>query len=479
MNPDVEPPKDDDEPPKVDKKNLARNIFRNFKTLTKDVMQARPRSMADILALVERRRSRTWGENLTVEERQERLFAFEAWDNLKMAVLNSRCLPLPESKLPASQTELVELCKNLLDRTGDGDIFLHFVDGWRDDLLAEPALKAFCGQLWKTRVSDDEFYRAVVSGMHGTAVSYLVRKGIPVDLTPEDAVRLIYRMALIWCAHDVQATAARARRSMTNPMEGLMAGDGKRMRVGTVLAVWRPVYRMLSGNSERYRTNKEIRGGKNEAKPTRHEEVKKIRDELMLRLNGATLAGSTRRERDGLFGEIRNFMETQDDLFWNELRNDETSKEIANLQISQLWHSRLTPLQMVAVSVIRLLQMEAILERRIAGMYRHPLGGETISPPLLHFSEADLPRGWRKRALQLVDDLRRVILEDSDHGSRREEVKEGDGVRSHDETYIDGALGFLNDALQQPLPNDPAVPLKGVRRTVSLLNVCAVVRLMR
>lgn len=134
---------------------------------------------------------------------------------------------------------------------------------------------------------------------------------------------------------------------------------------------------------------------------------------------------------------------------------------------------------MVSVSVLRLIQMEAVLEKRIASMYRHSVGGATVHPPLLPFSETDLPRGWRTRALLLVDDLRRTILKDVDHGSRRDEVKLGDGERPHDETYIEGVLDFFKEERRQPIPNDPTAPETELKQTLSLLDICAVVRLTR
>lgn len=471
MNSDPEPPKED--------KNLARNIRVAFAKLSAEVAKARPRSLAAALALQDLLRDKIWGNDLTPDERQERLFTFNPkdsrpWDKLEMAVLDSRCLPLPESKLPNTQDELVELCTNLLDRTGDFHMLAHFVEGWGDELPAG-ALKMFCDQLWHTKVNDYDFYRAVVMGMHGAAVAYL-GKQIPRGHTAESAIRLIYRMALIWCAHDVQATAARARRSMTKPLGWLLAGTGRRMRAGTVLAICRPVYKILTEHTGRYRTNEEIRGGKKEARPSRHEDVKTIKAKVEPSLaDRPARVVSTRRERDGLLMAIRRFIETQDNLFWNELRKEKTSPEIANLQISQLWYSGLTPLQMIAVSVVRLIQMEAILESRIASMHNYPVGGVTISPPVLHFRKEELPVNWRKRALLLIDDLRRVILDDPDHETRRDE----DDLPGHiNDDFLDAALKFFEEVASEPLPNDPSA-LKGARRTLATLNVCAAVRLAR
>lgn len=472
----------EDEPEEKKSKNLARDIPRNFIRLTKEVIKARPRSLNGLLDLRNRLFAEIWGSNLSARDRQKLLFAFGPWDDLKMAVLDARCSALPDDKLPGSRTELLSLCERLLDRTGDFYMRTHFIAGWngvrRETETAE--LNSFCDELWGTRVNDPEFFHAVVAGRHGTAVLYLANKRIPRGLTAEAAIRLIYRMALIWCAHDVQATAARARRSIRGPYSWLHGDvEAERMTAGTVLAVWRPVYAMLTGNGGRYRTNEEARAGKPEGRPTRHDDVKTIRDRAEPMLDREMLGHHPRRSRDDLHNEVREYAENQDDLFWNEIRKEKTSHDVAQQQQSQIWYRGLTPLQMVSLTVIRLIQMEAILEKRIAGVYRLPLHGTAICPPMLSFDEAGLPHGWRTRALQLVDDLRRTILKDVDHGSRREEVRVGDGERPHDDTYLDGALAFLNAALRQPLPNDPSAKLTGLRETLSLLDVCAVVRLLR
>lgn len=472
----------EDEPEEKKSKNLAREILRNFVWLTKEVIKARSTSMKDLLDLRDRLFAQIWGSDLPIEDRQKILYAFGSWENLKMAVLQSRCSPLPDDKLPRSRAGLLNLCEMLLDRTGDFHMRLHFIAGW-DGVSGETEtaeLNAFCDQLWGARVNDPEFFHAVVAGRHGTAVLYLTNNRIPLGMTVESAIRLIYRMALIWCAHDVQTVAAQARRSIKGPFSLLHGNvEAERMTVGTSLAVWRPAYRMLTENSDRYRTNEEIRAGKPERRPTRHDDVKTIRGHVEPKLERGMLRHFTRRRRDHLETDIRQYAEEQDDLFWNEIRKEKTSDDIAQKQLSQIWYSDLTPLQVVSVSVIRLIQMEAVLEKRIAGMHRHPMDGSRICPPMLFFDEADMPQGWRTRALLLVDDIRRTILKDVDHGSRREDVKSGDGERPHDETYLNSALSFLGDALRQPLSNDPSAKPTGLRATLSLLNVCAVVRLSR
>lgn len=463
-------------------RNFARNIPRNFKRLAKIVIEHRPSSTRGLLWVRGRLYAQIWGDNLNSEKRQAQLFAFEPWDKLKMAVMDSRDLPLPDQMVPNSAADLIELCSKLLDRSDDGYLRTHFVAGWAGvELGFEGAqLKAFCEQLWQTKANDPDFYRLVVKGDHGSATAYLTRRRIPVGLTAESAIRLIYRMELIWCAHDVQASAGRAARSMRGAFSWLHSSvEGERMRAGTPIAVWRPVYNMLTENPKRYRTNEEARGGKAEAKPTRHDDVKNIKAAVEPILQREMLKNIPRKDRDHLLVELRDLAENQDDIFWNEVRKDQTSEEIANLQMSQIWYRGLTPLQMISLAVVRLIQMEAVLEKRIASMHRYPGNTDAFYPPVLAFNQSELPKNWRKRAAQLVDDLRRTILDDCDHGSRNVEVKEGAGVTSHSDDYLIEALRFLEEANHEPLPNDPLLPLTGKRRTASLLDVATVTRMAR
>src|SRR5690606_2697272 len=197
--------------------------------------------------------------------------------------------------------------------------------------------------------------------------------------------------------------------------------DAQRMVAGTPIAVWRPVYEMLAGNVEQYPTNEEIRAGKPQAKPTRHWDVQNIKKDVRAWLDLVVPRDTTRASRDALVTGVRAAARDQEGTFWEEMRKDKTSPQLARQQMSQVWYHGLTPLQMTALAVIRLIQMEAILEQRILGMYKIPTGGARLDPPLLPFQEVELPPGWETRAQLLMDDLRRTIVKDVDLGSQNED----------------------------------------------------------
>ncbi|MEO1968565.1 MAG: hypothetical protein ABGW87_07635 [Sphingomonadaceae bacterium] len=474
-----EEPENGEDPKQKKSKNRARDIAKNIVRLSKVVLHAAPKSFTEVRAIPKALYGEIWGSNMSAAELEAHLFAFGPWEDLKMAVLDARCHPLPDHLLPCSREELVDLCRSLFDRT-DSNLQSIFMEGWglgatgRED----EELSAFCSELWATREQSPDFFRAVVTGRHGAAVACL-RAPSWDGMPPTSAINLIFRMALIWCAHDVQATAARAYRSTRGAFGWLhsgQAGEGERMTAGTPIAVWRPAYKMLTENVGRYRTNEEVRNGKPEGKATRHDDVKTIWAEAKQHITKNEPRGGSRADRDDMINEVRQQAENQDDLFWNEIRKDRTSEEVVNQQMSQIWYHGLTPLQVASVATIGLVHMEAVLKQRIIEMYESPSKDIKVAPPSLAFQLNEMPTGWPARARLIVDGLRRAIIQDSDLDSKSDHQHEEDGAPANDDTYLDPAAAFMGQFW--PEPNDQG-RIVGPLRSYKLLKNCAVTRLKR
>lgn len=457
-------------------KNLARSIPRNFCRLTKEVLKEMPMSLTDVKAVLSKLFGKIWGANLTEAQKQDDLFAFGPWEKAKMAVLDARCLPLPNEHLPKSRNELRALCRKLLDRTS-GYLAHRFIAGWDGVRIGEEeeALESFSDALWATNATDPEFFNAVAAGNFGTAMRYL-REQSSQGLRLSTAISLMYRMALIWSAHDVQATAARAYRSTRGPFDWLhfgKQGKGKRLTAGTIIAAWRPVYKMLTANAGNYRTNEESRSGKPETSASRHDDVKTIKEEATKSIDRSMLPEYPRAKRDALMSEVRVAAQTQDDLFFNELRKDKTPEEIGNLQLSQIWYHGLTPLQMGSLPIIALIRMETVLQTKLMEMYRSGSGRGQSLLPKLSFNEKELPKGWKTRARLLLDEIRRTIIKDADFGSQNIEKMASDGDVSHDDTWLDPTLDFMRQFASNA--NDT----EGPGKTYRLLELCVATRLLR
>lgn len=455
----------------ITNKNLARTLSWRFRWLTSQVVAAKPRNVKEALAVVEKLFNDIRGRNKTTEQLQAELFSFGPWDDCLPAVLDARWMPLPAGMVPHSREALVKLCENLLDRTSDSTLRDVFLEGWRrrnDKSSADKVFDEFCGDLWETRRTDPDFFSAVVRGMHGSALEYQAGKKASRDLTRVRAVRLVSKMALVWAAHDVQATVATARLSKTRPLAGLVAGLAQNMKADTVFAVSSPVYKILVPHNAKYRTNHEIRHGKPEGKLSKHDHIATIRENLpetnrpaLADLVGFGRAGElfSRRRRDRFFQDIGDAFEQQSDEFWAELK--EPIGRFAGMTMSQVWYRGLRPSEMSALAAIRLVHWEERLQEHLFGLKNRYWQPGSYVPKA---------SGWKKRVADLVHNLHRVVLHNAG-------PLDGEDVPGHDYTHIDNAEKFIGDALSIPLPAD-GVPI-GRMRTFIDLNICVENRLVR
>ena len=452
-------------------KNLARTLSWRFRWLTSQVVAAKPKSVEEALALLGKLFNDIWGRSKTTEQLQAELFSFGPWDDCLPAVLEACWLPLPAEMVPDSREALIKLCENLLDRTGDTTLRDRFLAGWRtrnSNKSADTIFKEFCKDLWKTRRTDPHFFSAVVRGMHGTALVYPVRKEASRELTRVRAVRLVSNMALVWAAHDVQATVAAARLSKTRPLAGLVGGLAKNMKADTVFAASRPAYKIATLAISKYRPNEKIRQGKPEAKLSKHDDVVTIRENLP-ETNRAAFADFvgidkdrepfSRRRRDRFLQDLPRALEQQSPEFWAELKKP--TGRFAGMTMSQVWYRGLKPSEMSALAAIRLVFWEERLHAHISGLTNKYWEPGTYKPK---------ESGWKMRVADLVHNLHRVIL-------HKAGPLDGDDVPGHDYTHIDNAEKFITDALNTGLPTD-GIPM-GRMKTCFDLDVCVATRLTR
>ncbi len=452
-------------------KNLARTLSWRFRWLTSQVVAAKSQSVEEALALLGKLFNDIRGLNKTTEQLQAELYSFGPWDDCLPAVLDACWLPLPTGLVPNSKEALVELCEKLLDRTNDSTLRDIFLEGWRSKNDNRPGgriFDEFCQDLWKTSRTDPVFFNAVVRGMHGTALDYQARKEASRHLTRVRAVRLISRMALVWAAHDVQATVAAARLSKTRPLAGLIAGWAQNMKADTVFAVVRPIFTIAKLNFPKYRTNQEIRQGKPEGKLSKHDDVATIRESLPEN-NRAAFADFvgfggnrglfSRRRRDRFMQDLPQALEKQNPEFWAELK--EPTGRFAGMTMSQVWYRGLLPAEMSALAALRLVYWEERLQTHLFGVKNKYWQPGTYLPQDV---------GSKTRVADLVHNLHRVILHNAG-------PLNGEAVSGHDHSHISNAEKFIADALSTPLPTD-GEPV-GRMRTLHDLDVCVATRLGR
>jgi hypothetical protein len=281
-------------------------------------------------------------------------------------------------------------------------------------------------------------------------------------------------MALLYAAHDVQTTAARARIALSRPAGKLMRRGTERWTSATTIAIWRPVYRLLERLLNSYRTNDEIRCGKREGRLGRTDAENLVGKAAAAYVDRSHLADFSRRRRDDIVQSIRNYIAGRNDAFWNAVTGSQPATP--GRTTSQDWYSELTPLQMTAVAVLRFLQIEAALQRLPASGWVAELASSPFT--LAAFDPGLLPRDWRSRARRMVETLRLTIIKDPDLHTRRELERGEPGIPNHDDTYVGPALEFLRLAAHEELPPDPS-KLTGRRKTLALLNIATSARFRR
>lgn len=429
-------------------KNLTRLLSVNVVRLAAAVLKEFSRSGFDLDRIVAGLRNQIWGADLSDEEKRALLFGNQAWDQLQMAVLEARHMHLPDSHIPASEAELSNLCTWLMSRDADDDGSLRavFVAGWAAKERPEAAFSTFIGQLCAICETDIAFFNAVVSGRHGLALEIIVERRLSARLDEALAVRLLTQMALIWAAFDCQCTTARVRRSMTRPFGWLVTGEAAQIRAATLISLFRPLAVGLSKIRTSYRHA-------DQPVPRRAS----IRMDAVMDIRAKAESSAEEIEcargphaHDGLMAEIarRDAQPTQP--FLQQVHQSSSDAGFGVRQMSQVWYADLLPVQAVGLPVLRLVQMEQMLETLLVkeiALARQ--GGRKARFTVPDFSAKKLSVGWKGRARAVVDALRASVLRDPDHhsvrtanASRTGEVVPWVGA-ANDDRFIDALLDFL------------------------------------
>jgi len=428
-------------------KNLARSLSVNFRRLTREVLVAFPRSGFDLDQTIARLRHGIWGDDLTTGQKRDALFGTRGWDDLPMAVLAARYLQFPADRLPDTRKDLADLCRWLMSRDGDETLIDTCVRGWAGGNTPLMALNGFVDELWRTREQDNEFFAAVVRGQHAAALDMIASPRLSPALDDALAIGILARMALIWAAFDCQATAARARRSMTRPMGWLIIGAGARIRASTLVSVFRPIADALRKFVGGYRTGEVgISSEKPRSRIPAVMDIRAIATAHAEHLDAAEGAFAL----DPILNKVVTRSGQSSNPFVVQVSQDRTDSAFGDRQLSQFWYAGLLPLQIVGMAAMRLAQMEQQLE---------PLLRDTVTrarekgtrPRLMVPDFGDLPLlpGWKSRSRVIADALRGAVLRDVDRHSVRQSRARTAGTdemmdgAAHDDQFIDAVQMFL------------------------------------
>lgn len=427
-------------------KNLARYLSVNVLRLAREVLADFPRSAADLDRLISRLHAEARGEHLTQAEKRALLFGQASLDDLPLAVLDARYLPLTDERLPQSVDELAALCRWLMSRSGDTALCDTLVRGWAGGATPHDALKEFVDRMWATRQQHRHFFEAVVTGRHHKAL-IAITKGDMTGLGDERAIWLLTRMSLIWAGFDCQATTARVRRSMTRPLGWLIRGEGQRIKAATLLAVLRPIAALTGKFLAAYKTASDECG--TSGLKSRQTDIIDIRQRA-----GAFASELERRQGkfvlDDIVRAVRERWGSTANALVRQAQQKQTEATLGRQQACQLWYAGLSPLEAVGLVAMRLAQIEQHLEDQIRGAMED--GRRRQCAPFLSmpdFAADDLHDGWKGRTRAIVDALRSAILKDPDLHTRRRSRVQRTGVAemfegaANDDPYIVAVTTFL------------------------------------
>jgi hypothetical protein len=456
-------------------KNLVRLLSVNFVRLAREVLVVLSKTGFDLDQTVSRLRDSIWGDDLTPEQMRTLLFGPKGWDDLQMAVLTAHYLELPADRLPGTREDLTVLCRWLMSRDGDETLIDTCVRGWAGRDTPLDALTGFVDELWAARRTGPGFFAAVVRGQHALALAMIAERRVSPVLDDDGAIRILTRMALIWAAFDCQATAARARRTMTNPMGWLVNGAAVRMRASTLVSVFRPIDRALRQFVGAYRTSEDETGTQTRPKSR----LSAVQDIRVKAADPASHLDATQGPfaLDTVLREVGVRSISNADPFLEQVRQDRTDGAFGDKQMSQFWYAGLLPLQIVGLAAMRLAQMEQQLEtllRDAVVRARQADARPQVSVPDFH--DYTLPPGWKGRSRVLVDALRGAVLQDPDrHSVRKSRTRAaGAGEMSeyvgHDDQFIDAVSFFLTKTGRSgPVDDTPAWIMR--RRVFEHLDV--------
>lgn len=444
-------------------KNLARTLQVNTSELSKAVREQPPENRKEAWDLVKALRDQITGDNLGETEHREQLSSCRGWNALRVVTLENRHLPLQDNRIPTTEAELYELCLFLLSRDDDDDMRRNFLKGMAGEQNPYDFLRGFCTRLWKISKTDASFYRCTVSGRHEDALLVLGKTRQSETFPQTEGASLLGYMALIWAAHDVQTSTARAMKASTKPLGWLLMGAGKRMTAGTIFSIFRPIFHLLSRMFGDYRTVEEAGRGKPESNLPRHGIVKDVRERVFSWLSRSQLREHKRSGRDEFVVHVRDDLANKSDDFWEEVRLPGDSGKYTHKRMTQVWYAGLTPVEVVGLPVVRFIQAEQVVQQQIGSLLRH--SGLPRAYVLPVFDATKLRRGWKTRARTLIADQRRVILKDGDKDSvqlsRGESIEDAAAGLTKNDALIDSVAEFLEKAGRLKLhgsnPNLPEV----------------------
>lgn len=409
--------------------------------------------------------------------------SLEAITDLPIGLLTEKECMLPRTLLPSGFSEILRHCKRMISIPQNESYIAYAVAGWEtcpvsrkdfrmfEETAKQNALKhlaAHARVLAQIEADHSEIYEAILCGCHKTALD-LLSKEMPKLVLKRHQIRdVIAEHGLIYCLHDLQLIAARARVAEVNPFGSLVFSTMIQTRPENIANQSRRLAATLNSVLAQYTTLSEELGGK------RPPEKIPNRETLQSLANQVRYAGkdsgtgllSDRSQMDELVRFMRETPVSENQVFLDIL-DQPISRNGMAISFNALWFSELTSTQAVSVTILRYLQAEKTLGLLIDERDPWSLGAlrEHTAMPAFNLN----PKAFQtlREAQDLLFMLRQNILQDKDFT-----VKESVWARSDREgrSSIKKAVKALTHWGQREMGADEG-SLEDSGRTYYLLDV--------
>jgi hypothetical protein len=408
----------------------------------------------------------------------------KAITDLPIGLLTEKECMLPRALMPSGLSEILRHCQRMISVSGDKSYIAYAVAGWETCSVDRAAfrkmqvtaqqnasrhLDAHARALAQIEADHPKLFEAILCGRHKTALNLLSQKTPQSVLKPHQIRAVIAEHGLIYCLHDLQLIAARARAAEANPFESLASSTMIQMKPENIANQSRRQAATLNSLLAQYATLSEELGGKlpPEEIPDR-ESLQSLANQVKYKAKktGTNLL-SHRSQIDDLVRFMRNNPVSKNLTYLDILRQPVSRNGMAT-SFSALWFSGLSATQTVSVAILRYLQAEKTIELLIDESDPRsvrPLREHTAMPA---YDLSPKAPNTVREAQDLLWMLRQDILHDKDFTAKGKSVWE----RSYREgrAPIKKAAKALEEWGQREMGADKGA-LDDVGRTYYLLDV--------
>lgn len=364
--------------------------------------------------------------------------SLKAVTDLPIGLLTEKECMLPSASLPSGYTRILHHCRRMISIAQNERYIAYAVAGWRAapinrselrkaDMGAQETalahLASHARKLAQIEADHRSLFEAILCGRHKSALS-LLGAGYPKsNLKPHEVRAVIEQHGLIYCMHDLQLIAARARKAEANPFESLVSSTMIQMKPENTANQSRRMADLLKTILAQYTTSNEELEGKCPLEDIPDPDfLQPLANELKnFAKNSGVDPQSFRPQIDDLVRFMRQTPVSENQA-WRDILDQPISRNGLATSFNALWFPGLSVTQTVSVTILRYLQAErtiCLLMDERDPRVECSLRAHTAMPP---FDLGPKTKTSVKEAQDLLFMLRQEILQDKDFTGKDESV---------------------------------------------------------